>query len=517
MTKRRRITWSFLFVWLCLCLSANAQPNPTWADAQKLLPDDAHEDQWFGASAAILDHRLVIGAPEDVNFGDGPGAAYVFERTEFGGWVQAQKLTASDGKAEDQFGDAVAIHAGTIVVGAPDASDNGTSAGASYVFEVGDDGGWVEVQKLLAPDGKRFDDFGGSVSIADGIVAVGARSHDSEGTEGSGAVYLYETNDAGVWTLQQKLFAPDGGEYDSFGQSVALAPGVTMVGAYKDDDGGSESGSVYVFERANERTWTLVQKLVALDAQVDDWFGYALSIDENRVLVGLGLGDDDIRRTDRGPYLFEQGGDGVWRESDRLEPVEGVGDGDCHSCRVALSGSYALVGAGFGGYAYLYEEQAPDEWRTIQRLEAPDRLFGERFGFAVALAGSTGVVGAYSDDDPETGAGSAYVFVAIAEPQIAISGSCPGEMTFEISEASPSASITIARGPAEGETSVSTGRCAGLTLDIEEAEFVTRVATNDDGTHTLVRTIPAAICGQSVQVVDNATCGVGPPAQIPVE
>ena len=48
-----------------------------------------------------------------------------------------------------------------------------------------------------------------------------------------------------------KLTAPDGAASDSLGWSVAIsADGLRMaVGAQSDDDKGSNSGSVYVFER----------------------------------------------------------------------------------------------------------------------------------------------------------------------------------------------------------------------------------------------------------------------------
>ena len=50
-----------------------------------------------------------------------------------------------------------------------------------------------------------------------------------------------------TFTQQQKLVANDGAAYDYFGASVALDGDTLVVGAYWDDDKGSNSGSVYVF------------------------------------------------------------------------------------------------------------------------------------------------------------------------------------------------------------------------------------------------------------------------------
>jgi hypothetical protein len=60
----------------------------------------------------------------DVNIGDNidQGSAYVFVKPA-GGWAnmtETAKLTASDGAANDFFGNSVAISGDTVVVGASD-------------------------------------------------------------------------------------------------------------------------------------------------------------------------------------------------------------------------------------------------------------------------------------------------------------------------------------------------------------------------------------------------------------
>ena len=57
-----------------------------------------------------------------------------------------------------------------------------------------------------------------------------------------------EDADASIATQLAKLVANDGGEGDYFGYSFAISDGIAVVGARQDDDKGSDSGSVYVFE-----------------------------------------------------------------------------------------------------------------------------------------------------------------------------------------------------------------------------------------------------------------------------
>ena len=47
-----------------------------------------------------------------------------------------------------------------------------------------------------------------------------------------------------------------------------------------DDDKGSESGSVYIFVRSDENTWTQQQKIVVDDGARGDQFGITLALAE---------------------------------------------------------------------------------------------------------------------------------------------------------------------------------------------------------------------------------------------
>ncbi len=57
-----------------------------------------------------------------------------------------------------------------------------------------------------------------------------------------------------------KLTAADGAAYDYFGSSVAVSGDTVVVGAYGDDDKGSNSGSAYVFVKPGGG-WATTQRL----------------------------------------------------------------------------------------------------------------------------------------------------------------------------------------------------------------------------------------------------------------
>jgi hypothetical protein len=81
---------------------------------------------------------------------------------------------------------------------------------------------------------------------------------------------------------------------------------------------------------------------------------------------------------------------------------------------VAVAGDTAVIGArdddngNLSGSAYVFVRDSTGAWAQQAKLLPSDGAAGDYFGDSVALAGDTAVIGAYGDDDFS---GSAYVFV----------------------------------------------------------------------------------------------------------
>src|SRR5262245_47543348 len=129
-------------------------------------------------------------------------------------------------------------------------------------------------QKVLAEDGAAYDAFGHPVALSGDTMAVGAHYYDNVLNAEIGSVYVF-TRSGGAWTQQQKLIASDPAASGTFGRALALNGDTLMVGAYSDNAGIFQQGSVYVFTRSNG-VWTQQQKLTASDAAAFDNFGEAL-------------------------------------------------------------------------------------------------------------------------------------------------------------------------------------------------------------------------------------------------
>src|SRR5690349_6053914 len=178
-----------------------------WIQRTKLVASDGAGNDFLGRSVAFEGDVAVVGAAgSDPGGAEAQGAAYVYVRSN-GAWTEAEKLTASDGAAGDEFGFAVAISGDTIIVGARFAAVDGVDGrGAGYVFVRSGDA-WTEQAKLVADDGAAFDELGDSVAIDGDTVLLGAPFRDSS----RGAVYAF-VRDGDAWSAQGSMAADDGAD-----------------------------------------------------------------------------------------------------------------------------------------------------------------------------------------------------------------------------------------------------------------------------------------------------------------
>jgi hypothetical protein len=384
-----------------------------WCEQQKLTAVDGQAGDRFGWSVALSGDTALLGAERDDDGGADAGSAYVFVRTD-GTWSQQEKFVPGDAAAGDELGWSVALDGDTALVGADRDDDPaaGADVGAVYVF-VRTGSGWNQQQKLTAADGAPDDLFGQSVALSGDTALVGAASDDDKGG-GSGSAYVF-VRTSGAWSQQQKLTAGDGAAGDLFGWSVALRGDTALVGAPRDDDKGTDSGSAYVFVRSG--AWSEAQKLTAQDGVADDEFGFSVALDGNVALVGAyganGNGDDA-----GAAYVFVQAG-GKWNEQEKFDAPDGAPD-DRYGWAVALSGDTALIGAyrdddvaDLSGSAWFRRLELPSHVNS-KKLAASDGETGEQFAWSLAVSGDTALVGARLDDDKGAEAGAAYVFVRTA-------------------------------------------------------------------------------------------------------
>jgi hypothetical protein len=169
------------------------------------------------------------------------GAVYLFRRSG-DSWLEVAKVTPPDGVYDDNFAFSVAMVGDAIAVGARRANLSGAEdAGAAYVYALDLDSVDL-ITKLTASDPKKGDQFGQSIAMAGDVVAVGASRAKIGPNTKQGAVYLFHRM-GNQWIEAEKLTASDGITGDEFGYSLSAFGNDMVTGAHFAD---SNEGAAYV-------------------------------------------------------------------------------------------------------------------------------------------------------------------------------------------------------------------------------------------------------------------------------
>lgn len=359
---------------------------------------------FFGKSTDIDGTSIVVGAFAATS--GRPGSAHVFELSG-GDWVQTARLLPSDGGGGDEFGNSVGISGDTIVVGS-EFHDTalGSNAGAVYVFQR-IAGTWTQVQKLEPADALPQRNFGECVAIAGDVIVVGNR-FDTDLGNNAGCCYVFERI-GGLWQQTAKLKGSRGQRNDLSGDTVAVDDGRIVMGSYRSDFSGGKSGSAYVFEKVNG-VWKETAHLVANDRAGE--ISRGIDIDGTRIL--LGARRDSTQGTDSGAgYLFELV-NGSWQQTAKLVPsIARAGDwsGECVAIsgdRLTLSGHFHDLYGSNSGVATAFE-RVNGAWVEASTLVSSAPSPNDNFSFALAMSGALTV----GTSPYEAGnVGAAYVFAS---------------------------------------------------------------------------------------------------------
>jgi len=363
----------------------------------------------FASAIDLEGNRAFIGNHSDSELGLSTGSAWIFER-DGSAWSEPVQITAPNPLVGSHFGTSVSLSGDIAVAGAPGKPNYYYIPGEAWVFErnAGGVDQWGAVVELSASDTVDENLFGEAVAAAGDLIAIGAPGI------GSGSVYLYsrDLGGPGNWGELTKIEPPDGASNDQFGAAVALMGTVLVVGSPWDDDFGNGSGSAYVFEAEAGRpdAWGITAKLTASNGKWNDNFGTSVATDGETIVVGAPSADP-IQTISGLAYVFQRDDRSEeWNEIAFLAPAD-ADERMQFGETVHFDGESILVGEPNleAGSAYLFSE-VNGQWMQSAKLTAPDGLFGDRFGSAVAIDGDTLLVSSSDGAGPDNNWSSAYVY-----------------------------------------------------------------------------------------------------------
>jgi len=157
-----------------------------------------------------------------------------------------------------------------------------------------------------------------------------------------------------------------------------------------------------------------VAELWTADAP-QDVLGTTVAISGN--VVAMGSNAENVGSSSGPVLVFEQEA-GVWTQAAQLTSPSGSPD-DFFGRAVAIDGTTLLVGASgdsevapYAGAVYVFERVGPGapEWTQMAKLTASDGAAVDGFGQAIAIRGDRAIIGATNVDAAGFDRGAAYVF-----------------------------------------------------------------------------------------------------------
>ncbi len=108
-----------------------------------------------------------------------------------------------------------------------------------------------------------------------------------------------------------------------------------------------------------------------------------------------------------------------------------------------------------------------------------------------------------------------------AAQSLEVSGSCPGEVTFDAAGLSPGATVAWLYGLEKGDDLISRGSCAGAASGLGGIRLGRMAEATFGGNSSVTLSLPDYACDTPVQVLDTATCaftnvGFGTPPPAPI-
>lgn len=318
-------------------------------------------------------------------------------------------IQPNNGASNDNFGTDVDIDGDLMVVGAHKKNAGGLpDAGEVYVYRRVS-GQWTLEQNLIADDAAISDQFGTSVSIFGDKIAVGS-PNNSEAAFNGGAVYIYKF-DNGTWVEEEKILAGDANDSDNFGFSVSLDNDRVLIGCPNNNGGSPNIGGAYVYD-FDGNNWIFTQKLVSTFSEFGgESLGYDVALEGDVAVLGSPLDDD--AGTDSGTGFIYRFNGTNWIFEQKLVASDG-GNSHSFSFSVDIDGIKVIVGAyGSGnsssGACYIFEYDGTN-WIEEHLFYGASPSSDDWLGYDVAINGETFLASAINDDGKASNGGATHVY-----------------------------------------------------------------------------------------------------------
>jgi len=203
-----------------------------------------------------------------------------------------QTLLSPTAVAGERFGSALALSYHGVMLAA---GLKGDASGKGAVITFGDNATlFSEVQKLSVANAVIGDSFGSSVDLSnDGsllVIGASGRTYSGETVDfNSGAVFVANKLESGLFRIDQELKSADAGGEAGLGGAVALSgdKSVLMAGAKTSSFSGASAGLVVTYT-ANDGVFSRASLLELTGSNANGYLGQSISIDHKGRQAAIG-------------------------------------------------------------------------------------------------------------------------------------------------------------------------------------------------------------------------------------
>ena len=292
--------------------------------------------------------------------------------------------------------------------------------GAVFIYASNGSGNW-SLQTTLRPASlEAGDQFGRQLAFDGQTLAVSAPGDDAGGTD-AGTVYVFERGPG--WPQRDRILPPAGRGNIEYGFAVDVSGDRLVVGAQRDDSVATDAGTAFVYGRQADQSWMQLTELAGTGLAANFFFGRSVAVEGNTVVVGA-PGTGAIAADPRSAYVFVENGN--WSQQTILQPPQFAAGGGQFGGSVDISGETVVVGAfrgnslGFGSGSVWAFGRNGAIWNLEQEMTASDGAENAWYGFSVAIDGATVVAVAALARASYVNVGGDYVFQAPPQAEVSV-------------------------------------------------------------------------------------------------
>lgn len=334
---------------------------------------------------------------------------------------------------DNGFGSAVASSGNYAAIAAyREALTTGYESGAVHIMNITTGTNIFSIRNPSPHGGTYADWFGESISMDGNYLVIGCSRDDTASVVNAGRAYIYKTV-SGDWTDTTLVYTLENPTSDAaFGWSVAVGGDTVVVGLPRYN---GLRGRVYVYSASTGALqYTIDNPNAYAGSNVQDQFGWSVSTDGSKIVVGVPY-EDDASGDDNGKaYVFNaSNGALIWTLNDPNPNSSNYNKGyDNFGARVVISDGYIAISATREddsiyddncGYVYVYNSNTGSLVYSKKDPNAFSTSGDDQFGRSLDISGDYLIVGA-NERDPVTevqASGAFYVFEVATGNQLYVS------------------------------------------------------------------------------------------------